>query len=209
MPCRPRARSLTLFAAGLAIAALHSPAPAHAEGTFFLVELSTGIGAPAYTPGEPVLSYGGSAGITWRWRALPFRFSLLTTFTARDSSGHGLYAGVPWEAGRRDLDLFLAQRVALPIWGPFRIYGELGFGERWTTQTLDRGEVLGRLSARSHDPILVVAGGLEARISTLLSLGLRAETTPLDSGPDLIGAASSAESSESRVAFLAQLGVHF
>jgi hypothetical protein len=194
---------------GALLALAFSPARAEAKGTHFVLELNTGLGESAYEDGDPGLAYGASFGFTWKWTGLPLRFALLGTVASRNTTIAGNYEGLSFSSDRRDLDVYIAPRLVIPIFGRIRVYGEVGLGERIRTETLRLGEDLEPLSATSHETLFIFAAGLQARLSTHFSLGIRGEIVPADPNPDLVIAATHVEADQMRTALLAQIGVHF
>jgi hypothetical protein len=204
---RSRTTIMRLSACALLLLAALAPTPARAQ--YVVVELNTGFGTSAYESGPIGLAYGASAGLTLRYDPLPFRFYFLGTIAARNATAGGLHQGVSMSAERRDLDVYAAERTILPIFGPFRIYGEVGFGERWMKETISRSAGLGMLSASGTEPILVLALGLELRFSDMFSAGVRGELMPITSDLDLAGYAADFAPRSARSALMGQLGVHF
>lgn len=192
----------------LAIASL-SASRAEAKGTYFLIELGSGLSESAYSAGAAGLTYGLSAGTTFKPKALPIRFALLANVAGRNASAGGFHEGVPFSAARTDLDLYVSERTIIPVWRFVRFYVEAGLGQRWQSQTIDRGGDLGRLSSRSSDLLLVLAAGLEARLNSLFSVGLRGELNPLSPDPDLATLAADLAPTSNRSALTLQLGLHF
>ena len=197
------------LAAGSPNAANAAGAAEKKPGTFFLVELQTGLAESPYGEGSPALTYGLAAGLTWKWKALPLRFHLLTGLTARGGQLAGQYRGIPYSAERQDVDLYLAHRLALPIWGPIRIYGEAGLGHRWATHRVRRSGALGSLSTTSDELVVILAAGVQARLTRHISAGVRLEALPLDSAADIVSATTGVESTTNRLGVVAQLGLHF
>jgi opacity protein-like surface antigen len=177
--------------------------------TFFVLELSTGIAEAAYSPGDPGLAYGLAAGLSFKLHDFPLRFYFLTGLSGRQARSIGAIEGTSAFATRRDLDLYLSHRIGLPIFGPLRLYGEIGIGRRWVDERVSRGDGLGDLPAAWNETVLALALGLEARISDLFSVGLRTEMTPFGSDVDLVTASTGAQLTRNRVALLGQIGIHF
>lgn len=182
---------------------------AQAKGTFFLLELNSGVGESPYAGSAPGLSYGASAGLTFRIPGTPLRYHLLGSVAHRSASASGVHAGTPYVAHRSDVDLFSAHRLVVPIWRMLRVYGEVGLGTRFSRSDLDRTAGLGPLSASQQRFLLVTAIGLQARISKHFSVGVRGELVPLGSGPDVATFAADLPPNPNRMSALAQLGVHF
>jgi hypothetical protein len=197
--------ALALAAASLVVPALAG----EARASYLLVELDTGFGTSAYEPGPIGLAYGASAGTTLKLSFLPLRFYFLGTIVARNATAEGIHQGLLTTAERRDLDLYLSERTVLPVWGPLRLYAELGVGERWTREELHRGSGLGPLSASGSEMIVVVAAGVEARLSEMFSIGVRGELLPLTSDLDLAHYAADFAPRSARTALMGQIGVHF
>lgn len=208
----PKCRPVFSLGRGLALALAISwalPASAEAKGTFFLLEIDTGIGEPAYASAPPGLNYGVSFGVSWKLKTFPVRWYLLGTATGRNGAASGLHEGVPFTANRTDFDLYIAERSVLPVWRFVRLYVEAGIGRRHHTQAVRRGRELGSLTSSSSALLLVFAAGVQARLSKTFSLGLRGEVTPLDSGVDLTAFAAGLAPTRNRTALLGQIGVHF
>lgn len=197
-----------LFIGTLVFASLVSThAEAGQKGTYFLVEASTGLSESAYVSGDPGLSYGVSAGVTFRIPSTPLRWYVLGTMVGRNATLSGFRDGSPFSAERRDMDLYLANRWVVPLWGVFRGYFEVGIGQRFFDQRVRRRE--GALSEVSQHLLVVGAIGLQARFSRTFSLGIRGEMTPFSTTPDLANLALDLESTQNRMATHLQFGVHF
>src|SRR5262245_37885200 len=84
-------------------AVLGSASTARAEGTYFLVELDTGVGESAYTTGTVGLNYGLSVGTSFKLKILPIRWYVLASLIGRNASTSGTHEGVPYVAERIDL----------------------------------------------------------------------------------------------------------
>ena len=78
--------------------------------------------------------------------------------------------GAAFATDRRDVDLYLANRIVLPIVDPIRIYGELDLGHRWMSSTVHRGHELGSLSGVEDRFLVLVAVCLTARLSAALKV---------------------------------------
>jgi hypothetical protein len=180
-------RLLLAISSGL-LALTSSVALAFADDTptFFVLETAGGLEPRPYSSGVGV---AGSldGGLTFHIPPVPLRFAVLLGAEARYARASGYVEGIAIDGSRRDLDLYLAGRVTLPIIHPLRVFGEVGFGRRFVGESVYRG-ALGDVSTSWSEPLLVVAGGAELRFSTLLSFGLRLEMTPLSQGPDPIAA---------------------
>jgi len=183
--------------------------PAHAAGSLFLVEISTGLSEPTHASGDVGLSYGLTTGITWKLVRLPIRFHLLGTITGRSAHGSGLSHGLAFSSERQDVDLYGSLRLGLPIVGGLRIYGEGGVGARWSAQSIQRGGGLGGIDASASTPIVVGAVGLDYRVMEALSFGLRGEVTGTTRGDDVLGAITGEGYEAKRFSLLAQVGFHF
>jgi hypothetical protein len=194
----------------VAIASLILPALARpARASYVVVELNTGFGTSAYEAGPIGLAYGASAGATLRIPALPLRFYFLGNAFARNATADGLHQGVSISAERRDVDVYASERTVLPVWGPLRLYGEVGLGERFTKETIRRGADLGPLTASGNELLVVLALGLELRLTDMFSTAIRGELMPITSDLDLAGYAAELQPRAARTALMAQLGVHF
>jgi opacity protein-like surface antigen len=212
--CSFRAPVRPLLPAFAALFTLTASTRAFAEeaprsGSFFLFELSSGLSEPAYAGDDLGVSYGVSGGLAFKLKKLPLRFHFLTSFFARTWNGSGSYAGVPYSSARRDLDLFLAHRIALPIYGRLRAYGEIGLGHRWASAEVHRAEELPDLSVESDRLLLVVAAGLQLRLTDNVSIGVRGELLPSSDRQDVVALATGAPLTTNRGSLLAQLGLHF
>lgn len=186
-----------------------TPGRALADGTHFVLELNTGLGESAYEDGGYGLAYGASFGFTWKIVNVPLRFALLGTVAGRNAAISGSYDGLDFASDRRDLDIYAAQRIGIPVWRMIRIYGEAGIGSRIRTETLKLSGDLGTLTSASNELLVVLAVGVQARVSEHFSIGFRGEMTPLSSDPDLAVAAAHLTPTYARMALLAQIGVHF
>jgi hypothetical protein len=198
-----RAAAFTVF-----LVSWGAAATARAEGTYFLVELNTGVGESAYTTGNVGLNYGLSIGTSFKFKALPLRFYVLASLIGRNASTAGSHEGVPFVAERIDLDLYGAFRTVLPIWSMLRIYAEFGAGNRFIFNSIRRGEELGTVGARDYALLFVIALGLQARLSDHFSVGLRGELTPLGKA-DLASYVADVAPTQNRLSAFAQLGIHF
>lgn len=193
----------TVLVAGLVL-----PQVAEAAGTHFVLELTTGLGESAYRDESPGLTAGVAFGTSFKLTFLPVRWYILANVAGRNAYTDGSLGGVDYNLDRRELDLYLSQRLVLPIYGSIRAYGEVGLGQRFTTQTLSR-PALGSLSETNNTLLLVGALGLQARLHENFSVGLRAEVAPLSGPADLAAIAADVYPTPNRVALLAQLGFHF
>ncbi len=202
---RPRNALLTLV---VALGMSGIAATAEAKGTFFLLELNTGLAESAYSGGSARLGYGASGGITLRIPATPLRYHLLGSVMHRASSRTGNHQGAQFVAERGDLDLFSAHRIVLPVWRMIRIYGELGLGIRLSSTELQRSDGFGSLRQYGQRFLVLGAVGVQARVSKHLSLGIRGELTPMGSGPDLSTYAADLSATRNRVAAFVQIAVH-
>jgi hypothetical protein len=203
-------KCLSLAAFAVALTSItFTPGRAEAKGTHFLLELNTGLGESAYEQGEVGLAYGASFGFTWKITGIPLRFALLGTIASRNAEIAGSYNGISFASDRRDLDVYLAQRIGIPIWRMIRFYGEAGVGNRIRTQTLKLGADLGTSSTADNELLVVLAVGLQARLSENFSIGVRGELAPRTSDPDPAVVMAHLTPTTSRTAVLAQLGVHF
>ena len=112
-------------------------------------------------------------------------------------------------ADRSDLDLFVAPRLVLPVWRMVRVYGEVGLGTRLSSAFVQRSDGLGTLTEREQRVLLVTALGVQARVSSLFTVGLRGELVPVGSGPDLATFAADLTPTRNRLAGMVTVGVHF
>lgn len=184
------------------------PRAAEAAGTHFVLELSTGLAESAYVTGGPGLAYGASFGFTWKWRHLPARFALLGTAMGRNAFAEGRHEGLLVAVDRRDVDVYASFRTAIPIWRFVRAYGDVGLGERFRVQTVHRMG-LEPLETTSGELLLILALGVQARLSENFSIGVRGEVAPLQPSPDLASHAGDFAATRARTALLAQIGIHF
>jgi hypothetical protein len=196
--------ALLTAAAGSVLA----PSVARAAGTYFLVELNTGVGESAYTTGNVGLNYGLSVGTSFKLKALPLRWYVLASLIGRNASTSGTHRGVPYVAERIDLDLYGAIRTVLPVWNVLRVYGEFGAGNRFLFNTIRRGDDLGTVDGRDNALLFVIALGLQARLTETFSVGLRGELTPIGKA-DLASYVADVPPTENRLSAFAQLGIHF
>lgn len=183
--------------------------PAEAAGTHFVLELTTGLGESAYLHESPGLTAGVSFGTSFKLSFLPVRWYVLANLAGRNAYTRGDLAGIDYNLDRRELDVYLSQRLVVPIYGYLRAYGEVGLGQRFTTQTLSRGQALGSLSETQNSLLLVAALGVQARFHENFSIGLRGEVAPLAGPADLAAVAAEVYPTPNRIALLAQLGFHF
>jgi len=198
------------IAALLPLALWATPALAsETPGSLFLVEVSTGLSEPAAQRGDVGLSYGLTTGFTWKLVRLPLRFHVLGTLVGRNATTRGSVGGLEFDSERQDVDLYGSLRIALPIVGGLRVYGEGGMGMRWSAQTLHRQGVLGSLDAASTTPIAVGAVGVQYRVMDALSLGLRGEVVGATDDDDVLAAIAANGYETDRYSVLAQVGFHF
>lgn len=202
-------RRIPILVGVLALGVLGASRAAEAKGTFFLLEVDTGIGESAYAGKGPGLSFGASAGVTLRIPGTPLRYHLLGSVVHRGSSESGVHVGTSYSLRRSDLDVFAANRVVVPIWRTIRVYGELGLGTRFTRAELDRSIGHQSLDEVQRRFLLVTALGVQARVSKHFSVGLRGELVPIGTGPDLAAFAADLAPNPNRMSLHAQLGVHF
>lgn len=181
---------------------------AEAKGTFFLVELNSGVSESPYQGGDPILGYGATGGITLRIPRTNLRYHLLGSVVHRGATVSGRADGLSFVADRQDLDIYSAHRLVVPIYGMFRAYGEVGFGSRFSTAYLRRDGVGGLSEARQRF-LFLTALGLQARVSKHFTLGVRGELQPGRDSGDLNAFATGLAPTRNRLALLAQVGVHF
>ena len=199
---------LRLAVSAILLGAVLTPAQARAEGTYFLVELNTGVGESAYTTGNVGLNYGLSLGTSFKFKVLPLRFYLLASLIGRNASTSGTNDGVTFVAERIDLDLYGAVRTVLPIWEMIRIYAEFGAGNRFLFNKIRRGAELGTIDGRDNALLFVIALGVQARLTETFSVGLRGEMTPIGKA-DLASYVANVPPETNRLSAFAQLGIHF
>jgi hypothetical protein len=186
-----------------------TPSKAAQRGSFFLLELSTGLSEPAYDSGSPAIAYSLTGGVTFKLKALPLRFHFLGTIAGRNAEAGGERAGLAFSSSRFDFDLYGAHRIAVPVFGSLRLYGELGLGHRWTSADLRRGGELEDLRERRGGLLVVIAAGAQLRLTQNLSAGIRGELTPTAGDYDVVAAASGLAPTTNRAALMLQLGLHF
>ncbi|MEO1335257.1 MAG: hypothetical protein AAFV29_06420, partial [Myxococcota bacterium] len=121
----------------------------------------------------------------------------------------GRHQGIGFEADRRELDIFVSQRTVVPVWRFVRVYFETGLGQRLMSQTIRRREQLGNLSASSNQLMMVLGLGLQARLTDVVSVGVRGEITPLDVDADVASFAVDLQPETNRLSLFAQVGIHF
>ena len=182
--------------------------PAEAKGTFFLVELNSGVSESPYRGGAPVLDNGASAGLTLRIPRTNLRYHLLGSLVYRGATVSGRSDGLAYTADRSDLDLYSAHRLVVPIYRMIRAYAEVGLGTRFSTTYLRRDGV-GGLSEAQERFLFLTALGVQARVSKHFSLGLRGELQPGGGGQDVAAFATGRATTRNRLALVAQVGVHF
>lgn len=193
----------------LPAAVLAGPATAaQAAGSLFMVEVSTGLSEPVASRGDVGLTYGLTTGFTWKLVALPLRFHLLGNLVGRNAHGNGSLRGIEVSSERQDVDLYGSLRIALPLVGGLRVYGEGGLGVRWSAQTLHRPG-LDALDARASVPIAVGALGVQYRLMEALSVGLRGEVVGATETDDVLAALADRDYDAERLSLLVQLGFHF
>jgi hypothetical protein len=185
-----------------------APSSARAAGTYFLVELNTGVGESAYTTGNVGLNYGLSIGASFKLKVLPLRWYVLASLIGRNASTSGTHGGIPYVAERIDLDLYGALRTVLPVWDVLRVYAELGAGNRFLFNTIRRGADLGTIDGRDNALLFVIAVGLQARLTETFSVGLRGEIAPIGEA-DLASHVADVPPETNRLSAFAQLGIHF
>ncbi|MEQ8272804.1 MAG: hypothetical protein RMA76_42180 [Deltaproteobacteria bacterium] len=190
---------------GLAVLA---PRPVRADGTFYLVELQTGMSEAAYDRGDLGLSFGVTAGVTFKLKVLPVRWYLLGNLTSRSSFVEGSAGTAGFSAERRDLDLYAAQRFVLPVYRQIRVFAEGGIGQRYVQEYVTRSD-LGTQRRGAHQLLVVLAGGVQARVNETFSLGLRGELMPLASDAVLTQTLTGLSPTTNRMSVMAQVGVHF
>lgn len=188
---------------------LAAPEAARADGTYFLVELNSGVGESAYATSAVGFNYGVSLGTTFKLKALPIRWYVLASVIGRNASTSGSHHGVPFVAEEVDLDVFGAVRSVLPVWRLIRVYAEVGVGQRHLFQTVRRGAELGTVDARETNLLVVVGLGLQARLTKTFSVGLRGEMTPVGPDANLATYVADVVPTKNRLAGFATLGVHF
>ncbi len=204
-----RLRLPVLLGLSLAVGLLvTAPQRAEAQGTFYVVELQTGMSEAAYQRGDLGLSFGVTAGVTFKLKRLPVRWYLLGNLTSRNSVVEGRLGSAGFTAERRDLDVYAAQRFVVPVYRQIRLFAEGGLGQRYVQELVTRSD-LGAQRSGQHQLLIVVAGGVQARINETFSLGLRGEWMPLSSDGVLTEALTGLSSTRNRLSGMAQLGVHF
>jgi hypothetical protein len=209
---RPSSRIVAALALGVALAPTFAPSAAAADEvapTFFVVELRSGVAQSAYDGGDPGLTYGFATGLTVRAGSSPLRFYLLGNLSARQGSFGGSLGGKPFDASRQDVDAFGSVRLVLPLVDRLRGYAEGGLGWRWSRASLARDGAPGLFDTTSAEPVAVVALGLQYRLTSSLSLGLRGEVAPTLGGRDVLADLTRVDFDLARVSATATLGFHF
>lgn len=186
-----------------------NPLGSRNRGTFLLLELDTGFSESAYAGALPGLKLGASAGVTFRLPRAPLRWYVLGSVAVSNSTARTDRRGITTDVDRQDVDLFLANRLVLPVYRGVRVYGELGLGRRVIRERIDRTGGLDALSSISDQWLLVTAVGLQFRLSRPWSLGVRAELTPLQDDVGLAQSTAGLLYEPNRLSFEAQLGFHF
>lgn len=204
-----RIRRSVLLGLSLAFALVAlAPTRAEAQGTFYVVELQTGMSEAAFDRGDLGLSFGVTAGVTFKMKRLPVRWYLLGNVTSRNSVVDGNVGPAGFTAERRDLDVYAAQRFVVPVYRQLRLFAEGGLGQRYVQELVTRSD-LGAQRSGQHQLLVVVAGGVQARINETFSLGLRGEWMPLSSDSVLAEALTGLRPTANRMSVMGQLGVHF
>ena len=183
--------------------------PARRPGTFFLLELDSGVAESAYAGALPGLQWGVSAGVTFKLPRGPLRWYLLGSFAMRYSEADAFRGAARVRAEREDIDLFIANRLVMPVWRGLRLYGEVGVGTRIVRERVERTEGLGALSSLSDRLLWVTAVGVQLRMNRHWSVGLRGELTPLAEDLSLGSTAGALPLEPRRLSFEAQIGLHF
>jgi hypothetical protein len=207
VPALVRPLALALLTAGAAFPGAALADETVETPTYFVLEADTGLLGPSYGAGRLGWSYGLGGGVTWRFVDFPLRFAVLAEVEGRSSHAAGGLEGLTFDASRRDTALYLAERTGLPILGPLRVYAEIGFGRRWVSESIARSAI-GAVPASYDMTLLVLAFGLEARLSELWSVGLALELQPLSASGDPIASLAHTPSLEP-AALVGRVGVHF
>ncbi|MBK8010808.1 MAG: hypothetical protein IPK13_05630 [Deltaproteobacteria bacterium] len=197
------------LAAGFALF-LGPSKPLYASGTHFVAELHGGVAESSYVGGGVSEVVGLAVGPTFKLKRLPARWYVLAKVSTHRESRSGLHHGLEYALDLRDVDLTLALRTLVPVPGLSRIraYGELGLGRRVTYEIVDRAADLGVLRDDRAEPVLLLALGLQARISRFVSVGVRGELAPLHVADSLAGYAVDARPERNRIAASFHLGFH-
>ncbi|HJZ87817.1 MAG TPA: hypothetical protein VKN99_21735 [Polyangia bacterium] len=175
-------------------------------GQFFFVEAQPGIEAGE----EPAVgqALGVEAGMGGSWRGSLPRFFLVARYerAAIDYSGGALQPGY---ASRREYDdLAFGLRILIPVVEPVRIYFDALAGTTDAHAQLARPD-LPMLDSERFRPLGQFALGLQFRLFTHFSVGVRAQYTVLDHSPDALAIAAGERLDPSRLSLSATLGVHF
>jgi hypothetical protein len=184
------------------------PRDAEAKGTFYLVELRSGIAEGAHDSGQAGLSMGLTAGLTFKPIALPVRFYLLGNLTSRNGITKGAVGALDYHAERRELDLYVSQRVVVPMYRWLRGFVEGGIGQRYVHETVSRSD-LGSFREGTHHLLVVIAAGLQARVSETFSVGVRGELIPFAASAVLTESLTGLAPSSNRRSLMGQIGIHF
>jgi hypothetical protein len=192
----------------LALTQSRSLAFADETPTYFVVELNSGIAPPAYQPGTVGFTGGLTTGATFHLAPSPLRLALLASFAGRYARASSSVDGLSFDASRRDLDLYAAARLGVPIFSRLRAFGEIGYGWRFVDETIHRSAI-GDVPSSWTEPLLVLAFGLELRLSQVFSCGLRVEMTPLSPNADAIPVVAHATPETPRSSFAGFVGFHF
>jgi hypothetical protein len=192
----------------MALTQLRSLAFADEIPTYFVVELNSGVAPPAYQPGTVGFTGGLTTGATFRLSPSPLRLALLASFAGRYARASSSVGGLSFDASRRDLDFYAAARLGIPIVSPLRVFGEIGSGFRVVDETIHRTGI-GDVPSSWTEPLLVIAIGIEFRLSPFFSCGLRLEMTPLVPDADAIPAIAHASPETPRSSFTGFVGFHF
>lgn len=202
-----RAALLASVALGLGLC-FTLPQSVQAQGSYFLLEVDTGLSESAYQSGSPGIYYGFRSGLTFKPVSAPIRFHLLMGAGLRNSQLVGAQAGLLYTAEQLDLDLYGSARLVVPILG-VRAYAEVGLGDRLSFQSLVRDPSLGSLSVWSDQLLLFTAIGVQARLTENISAGVRLELNPLSADPTLISRVTGHPGTELRTTGMIHLGLHF
>ncbi|MCB9655556.1 MAG: hypothetical protein H6729_15650 [Deltaproteobacteria bacterium] len=189
---------------------LGAPKSLYASGTHFVAELYGGATESSYVGGGVSEVLGLAVGPTFKLKRLPVRWYVLAKVSTHQEHRSGLHHGTEYDLGLRSYDLTLSLRTLVPVPGVPRLrgYAEFGVGRRLMYQTIDRPEDLGVLHDNQGEPIILIALGLQARISRLISVGVRGEIAPLRVSDSIAMYAADAQPERNRLAASFHIGFH-
>ncbi|PIE18977.1 MAG: hypothetical protein CSA65_03675 [Proteobacteria bacterium] len=138
--------------------------------THFIAELNGG----SSTYGGGGLALGGVLGVGGKLRGFPPIFYLMGEFSYNQAaeSGSMPLSGTGYRDDRSFLDLVVGLRIYLPIWGPIRLFGDVGVGASYVSANLEQhdGPIV---AADGWMSLFQFSGGVQVRLFHSLSVGLR------------------------------------